>query len=330
MSGTSTGTSTPVTLSGVQNGKKTRSWFVTFWKKEYLQTELPEKAQYLIQCEDRTQAGQWHGHAFIYWKNARVWGACKELFGNDCHVEPAKINSRCIAYCKGLITHDEDPDAATVKFNIKEFGLEPMDNGVKRTIGELKKMDTWDDGDPHLYRIWKEIRRDERGKETLFKMLDQIRNDNLTAPSIIYVHGKSGVGKTYYAYKHACIEYPNQLIGCIKFDQNGFATIINETAKCFVIEEFRDSCITAQEFLQLTDKYIRTLNVKGGHAVLDFEKLYICSIIPITDLYKKAGEVNVQFRRRVTMYHEMTSKEEQETPLDFDLEKLYSKFPVIG
>lgn len=324
MSEQANGTGTPGnTSAGVQYMPKRRNYFITFWDRVYRHAELPKGAQFLIECDDQTQEGRWHGHAFIYFKNPIAFSTVKKLFGKDSHVEKPVSNSRCIAYVRGEISHSNDPDDTTTKTNIREFGLMPMDNGIRRTVGELKNMDNPDELDGHLYNIWKKVRRDQRAEDALDEVLNKIRKEALQAPDIIYVTGKSGAGKTWYAYKHSCIEYDNKDIGVIKFDQNGFATVIREQAKCFIIEEFRDSCITAQEFLQFTDKYVRTLNTKGGYALLNYEKLYICSIKPIEELYKSAGEVNTQFQRRVKWVHKLTAKEEAEVPLDFDVEKLF-------
>ena len=92
-------------------------------------------------------------------------------------------------------------------------------------------------------------------------------------------------------------EYKKQEIGKITL-KNDFFDIVNENAKCYVIEEFRPSQIKASDFLQLTDKYGYRCNIKGGFVTLRPEKIIICSIIPPEQIYRE--EVNKQFMRRIT------------------------------
>ena len=175
-----------------------------------------------------------------------------------------------------------------------EWGDRPH-QGCK-SIKELKELDS-DDVPPNYYRIKKEIDRNEKDKNDFFDMLAEIEKDELKAPDIVYITGGTGKGKTYTAYKLALKEYKKEEIGKLTL-KNDFFDVINEKAKCYVIEEFRPSQIKASDFLQLTDKYGYRANVKGGFVSLRPEKLIICSIIPLNEIYKE--EINKQFIRRVT------------------------------
>ena len=104
-------------------------------------------------------------------------------------------------------------------------------------------------------------------------------------------------GQTYSAYKRALKEYPKIEIGKLTL-KNDFFDVVNKSAKCYVIEEFRPSQIKASDFLQLTDKYGYRANIKGGFVSLRPEMIIICSIIPPEQIYKE--EVNKQFMRRIT------------------------------
>ena len=179
---------------------------------------------------------------------------------------------------------------------IDELGTIRYSGNIK-TIEDLKEMDI-KDVPPNYYNIKKKIDEEENDKITFFNMLDEIKNDELKAPEIIYITGDSGKGKTYTAYKKALEKYDKKDIGKLTL-KNDFIDVINEKAKCFVIEEFRPSQIKASDFLQLTDKYGYRANIKGGFITLRPEMIIICSIIHPTLLYNDS-EKNKQFIRRIT------------------------------
>lgn len=175
-----------------------------------------------------------------------------------------------------------------------EWGERPH-QGLK-TVGQLKQMEA-DDVPPQYYRIKREIDAREQDEQNFFEMLGEIEQDQLRAPQIVYITGGTGKGKTYRAYKMALNNYPKEDIGKLTL-KNNFFDVINEHAKCFIIEEFRPSQISASDFLQLTDKYGYRANIKGGFVSLRPEMLIICSIKPPEEIYK--DEVNQQFLRRIT------------------------------
>ena len=168
--------------------------------------------------------------------------------------------------------------------------LNGWDHDVVAALVGLKTINEFDD-------VLRLVKRQEEGEQNFFEMLGEIERDELKAPQIIYITGGTGKGKTYKAYKLALSNYPKEDIGKLTL-KNNFFDVINESAKCFIIEEFRPSQITASDFLQLTDKYGYRANIKGGFVSLRPEMLIICSIKPPEEIYK--DEVNQQFLRRIT------------------------------
>lgn len=175
-----------------------------------------------------------------------------------------------------------------------EWGERPH-QGLK-TVKELKAMDI-EEVPPQYYRIKKEIDAEKDDENNFLEMLNEIENDELKAPKIIYITGGTGKGKTYKAYKIALQNYSKNEIGKLTL-KNDFFDVVNKKAKCFVIEEFRPSQIKASDFLQLTDKYGYRANIKGGFVSLRPEMIIICSIIEPEKIYKE--EINQQFIRRIT------------------------------
>lgn len=203
----------------------------------------------------------------------------------------------------------------------------PKLNGGMKTIKDIKEMDENDiDELPVIYRnVAKKIKDEQREEEGFDKMLDEIRNDELKAPEIIYIYGNTGNGKTYNGYKLAVKKYENKDIGRLTFN-GGFIDITKPNAKCFVVEEFRPSQIPAANFLQLIDKYGYKCNVKGSFQYLRPECIIICSIKNPYDIYN--DEINGQFIRRITKLYKainQTIEEVDKNVRDLEYEDKYTE-----
>lgn len=221
-----------------------------------------------------------HYHIYIHFRNL-IKLSVKKCCG--AHVEIVRGSYKDnLAYCtkQGPLTD--------------EWGEKPH-QGVK-TIKELQEMNI-EDVPPQYYNIKSKIDQKKHDEDIFFEMLDEIEHDELKAPEIVYITGGTGKGKTYKAYKSALKEFEKSKIGKLTL-KNDFFDVVNESAECFVIEEFRPSQIKASDFLQLTDKYGFRCNIKGGFATLRPKKIFICSIIPPEQIYKE--EINKQFLRRIT------------------------------
>lgn len=239
---------------------------------------------FLISCREiAPTTGHEHIHMYVHFD--QPYKLSKKILSYGAHVE----------ICKGSPKQNIDYVSKDGDI-IEEWGTRPSQGA--RTVAEMKEMSV-EEVSPQYYKIKKQIDEDERSKNTFFDMLDEIRNDNLKAPEIVYITGPSGKGKTFTAYKMAVEKYTNNEIGKLTLNNN-FIDIVNENAKCFVIEEFRDSQIRASDFLQLTDKYGYRANTKGGFCTLRPEMIIICSIKHPSTIYH--DEVNVQFMRRITSH----------------------------
>lgn len=260
-----------LTLNEINREKELIEGLKSYKSLRYLMIGALEKAP---------KTGHEHKHIFAYFS------------------VPIKLNIKKCAGCHVEITRGtfkDNYEYLTKEGDLTyEYGEKPH-QGVK-TIKELKQADI-DDIPPQYYNIKERIDRKQKEETEFFEMLEEIENDNLKAPNVIYITGGTGKGKTYKAYKIALSKYKKNEIDKITL-KNDFFDIINENAKCYIIEEFRPSQIKASDFLQLTDKYGYRANVKGGFVSLRPETLIICSIIEPEKIYKE--EVNKQFLRRIT------------------------------
>lgn len=238
--------------------------------------------QYLISCEELAPTtGHKHIHIYVYFKNP-IKLSVKKCCG--AHIER----------CRG--TPKQNIEYIIKDGNIlDEIGDRPH-QGIK-SIKELMEC-TREEVPAQLIRIY-DNEKDKMDKQKCFMdMLDEIDKDNLQGPKVIYISGPSGKGKTYTAYKKALSMYPKENIGKITLN-NGFADIVNDNAKCFIIEEFRPSDIKGSKLLEMIDKYGASINTKGGFKYLRPECYIIASIVNPYDLYTNE-EHNKQFIRRIT------------------------------
>ena len=260
-----------LTLNDVSKIEELKQNIMTYKSLRYLMIGAIEKAP---------TTGHEHVHIYAYFKTPLKL-SIKKCCG--AHVEPTKG------------TFNDNLQYLTKDGNLTfEWGERPH-QGLK-TVKELREMNA-DDVPPQYYNIKTKIDQKKHDEDVFFQMLDEIENDELKAPDIVYITGGTGKGKTYTAYKRALKEFEKSKIGKLTL-KNEFFDIINENAECFIIEEFRPSQIKASDFLQLTDKYGFRCNIKGGFCTLRPKKIFICSIIPPEQIYKE--EINKQFLRRIT------------------------------
>lgn len=279
-------------------------------KYEALKNDLLalKTCDYFISCEEVAPTTG-HKHIHIYVHFSQTYRISKKLMKHKAHIEICKGSPKQnIAYI------EKDGNI------LDEIGERPT-QGIK-SVKELKEANI-NDIDPHLYNIKCKIDDKAKDEEQFMNMLEEIEKDELKAPEIIYICGDSGAGKTYKAYKIALSKFDKKDIGKLTIENN-FIQITNEKAKCYVIEEFRPSQIKAASFLQLTDKYGYTCNIKGSFKSIRPECIIIASIIKPEELYVNE-EINKQFTRRITQIINLGYEEDKEEEEDKnnDEDKLY-------
>lgn len=267
------------------------------WRKIDLYMRKRKQPTYSLVCE-HDGPDYPHIHCLYQYDKPKIVNS-KFLFG--AHIETHVWSpQKYVEYCKAL---DEKHKSLGVNSTVIWEEGELRKAGGSHTIADLKAMscDEREQISMQYTNIVEKMNEKQRSKESFMSMLDEIDKDDLQAPLIIYITGMSGQGKTYNAYKLALKLFQKHEIGRISFNNN-FATVDNEEAKCFVIEEFRPSQLAAADFLQFTDKYGYHVNVKGGSIYLRPQSIIICSIFDVNDIYKE--EINVQFQRRVSCIYQ--------------------------
>lgn len=236
-----------------------------------------------------------------------------------------KLHGAHIEYLRGtpqeaytyLMCEDEKHKTKGITCKVIEEQGSIRRHGRTLNVKEVLKADYEElkDLDFRFYNAAKKIKEEANDEETFMQMLEEIKNNTLKGPEIIYIYGDPGSGKTYGAYKEALKKYETKDIGKI-YINNNFFKFINENAKCFIIEEFRDSQLAASEFLQLTDKYGYTAATKGGFKTIRPECIIICCYKNPNEIYINQNENNKQFKRRVSKFYICDNKELKEIDIN--------------
>lgn len=272
---------------------KSRRFFLTFWK------EIPEIIQhpglvYGCQCYDQTteeHGGKFHGHAFLYFKNAISINTIKKHYGNDCHNETIKTtsNSECINYIM-----NPEHKHATHKFNRIEFGNKPCDNGHHITTDKAIQMEDYEVLDLNPRDAAMVMNLKEK-----FKNEDMDIEDFAKDVQVYYIYGPSGSGKTERAKQ--IIRENGGKFSNAKFDGTFWSGIKNHKCNIILVDDFRDSQMKAAEFINLIDYNKHTMNRKNGSELNDYNIVIITSIQNPEHIYPnmKDKEPKKQWLRRM-------------------------------
>lgn len=112
--------------------------------------------------------------------------------------------------------------------------------------------------------------------------------------SVIYITGESGAGKSKLAY-----EMLNGKAFYVK-DETQWWTGYNGE-KYVLMDDFRDSWMTHNQFIKLTDRYPHRVKVHGNIVQMRATTFVITSVIPPDQLYAHCSdEPRMQVSRRIT------------------------------
>jgi len=140
--------------------------------------------EYLTFGREKGESGTPHLQGYIYFPNAKSLQSVRKLLPR-CHVEPAKTISAAIEYCH------KDGDFV-------EFGRRPIDPKAK---GKLEK-ERWDSVWEHavagdIESIPTDVRVRYYGALRRIERDYMVKPGDLDAPCGTWIHGKSGVGKSF-------------------------------------------------------------------------------------------------------------------------------------
>lgn len=264
---------------------KSRAYCLTI--NNYVETDERQLADlgrsipgcYVIYGRETGESGTPHLQVYLRFGNARSFDTIKKLFPR-AHIEIARGSPQDnITYCS--------KDGA-----FEEYGRRPS-QGSRSDLEEIKvSLDNGtamaDIAEQHFGQFCRYHKGFQRYLELMLEKRDK------PVPVVIYIHGKTGTGKTRYVYdKEADLwTYPGK---------GWFDGYTGQKAALF--DDFRaDDGISFGFILRLLDRYRLRVPVKGGHVPWVPERIYITSNKAPKDIWGgwMTSEELAPFLRRIT------------------------------
>lgn len=236
---------------------------------------------YIIACRE-TAPTTGHVHYHIY---------AHHYDGRTLHVK--RMCGAHIEICRGNVQQNID----YIKKNgdiVLEEGIKPISNTL--SIRELKNISNEDElPDWKQYHLWSQLRNSQ--------CIDI--NDWHKDVKVYYISGNSGVGKSKMA-KEIILQHKDTygtMVSIAKYS-NGYWNNVHGDCKILLYDDFRDSSLPANEFINLIDYNKHPMNTKGSSIINNYLLIIITSVIPIECLYiNMPDEPRTQWIRRIINIH---------------------------
>lgn len=242
--------------------------------------------QYLLCCEHHGNENK-HYHLFVQFTKT-TYLSYKHLYG--AHLDECRGSAQQnIEYCWARDRkHKELGVTATL---IDEIG-EPKYKGGDWSVKTIRELDSPDELPALHYNVYKKIKRDT----TVTKAKDFRKH-----VKVYWIQGPSGVGKSNKAIDLAS-EWEETLecgTDFVKF-VNGFYLGCTPTAKVAIYDDFRDSHMSASEFINFIDYNKHWMNIKGDSILNNYNCIIITSVQKFERIFRNVDdEPRAQWERRI-------------------------------
>lgn len=221
-----------------------------------------------------------HIHIHIYAHFTDSYKLNKKIVGTHAHIEVCKGSPQAnINYIK------KDGDV------IDEWGTEPHQGF--HTVRDLKECSDPEDLDWRQYNTYMKIKNAPK-KVSLKSWNKDVK--------IWYIWGPSGSGKSTMAEKILRDEGFDEFEE-VKHTGDFWNGVIDGKGAC-VYDDWRDSHMTASEFINFIDYRSHNLNIKGGAVRNEYNLIVITTVQDPDSIYGcLQGEPREQWRRRIKTVH---------------------------
>jgi hypothetical protein len=262
------------------NGNKnqrSRGWCFTW--NNYTEDDFNHvkeiECEYLVVGKEVGESGTSHLQGYIYFKEAKSWLKMRKLLCDKAHIEATKGTPvQASKYCK------KDGDffeRGNLPGQGKRSDLEEVVAAVNEGL-DLVTIAT-------LFPIqWVKF---EKGIRSLHEMKQEDRSER---PICIWLWGKAGVGKSFYA-----INIHGKVNVFIKDEAKWWGTYNHEEA--ILIDDFDPHEWSYRRFLRLLDEGKYVGETKGGHIKINSKYIYISCEYPPEHFWdgNKLDQVETRF-----------------------------------
>lgn len=229
-----------------------------------------------------------HYHIYAQYTNTLKFDS-RYLYG--AHIEKAMGSSQqCMDYCKGL---DEKHIALNITCTVIHEQGTPKEKGGRR-IKDIMKMSDEEimELDANLYNSAMKIRACRKIK------VGEWHKDI----KVYYIWGPSEAGKSKKAEEIVKENGFTEFTEVKHIGQFWHGIYDSEITGAAIYDDFRDSHMTASEFINFIDYNIHTLNFKGGSAKNMLKLIIITSVQNPQEIYKNMkDEPRKQWTRRLNI-----------------------------
>jgi hypothetical protein len=142
----------------------------------------------------------------------------------------------------------------------------------------------------------------QRSLENKLKYVERVRD---FLPTVVWVYGESGIGKSRWARA----DFEKVTGGCDIYEQDGTKWWDGYDAhEGVIMDDMRGSDYKMNWFLKLIDRYGFRVQTKGGYRQMLAKYMYITSIKHPSEAYSMEGEPINQLLRRISRIVKLTKK----------------------
>lgn len=236
-----------------------------------------KSCDYFISCKELAPTTN-HEHIHVYAHFTSNYRLSQKILKFNTHVE----------LCKG--SPQQNIEYIRKDGNIlDEWGDEPHQGFHK--VADLKAIDNPDQLNWNEYNTWVRIHNaPQKVKVT------EWRKD----VKVYYIWGPSGIGKSN-KIQELLVQEGIEEFEELKHIGEFWHGVIDGKGTC-VYDDWRDSHMTASEFINFIDYRVHSLNIKGGSVKNNYTKIFISTVQDPNEIYRNLqGEPREQWMRRITI-----------------------------
>lgn len=270
----------------VGRSSKSRTWFVTSFQDPLHHFE---NAVYEAWCSDTSKpehGSKFHYHHVIHFKNPISFNTMKKAYPTAHFGPPKKDLWACVNYIK------ENKNGR--KYDVGELGTLPVSHRFA-SIKEVKEMtvEQRDELGINYYNVVQKINTAPKK----VKVGEWIKN-----VKVYYIWGPSGALKSTKA-EEILVNEKYEDFEEVKHIDSFWHDVVDAQGAC-VYDDWRDSHMSASEFINFIDYRTHNMNIKGGSIRNNYKLIIITSVQDPEKIYKNLpDEPRKQWMRRMEIIH---------------------------
>lgn len=248
------------------------------------------EVSYIVYGKEVGELGTPHLQGFVTFRKSTRLPALKKIHPT-AHWEPAKAEDAAANYCmkdkEYTIRDNREPGRRS---DMIQFIEKIKETGLQEAVEEFPR----------------EYVKYHSGFDKL--ALRICKTKERQPPTVIWLYGDTGAGKTRYVYDHHPLDDIWQSGTNLKWYDRYHGQPVA------LLDDFREKNIEFSFLLRLLDRYPLTVEVKGGTTIWSPQIIYITSSRSPEHMYVANGEDNQQLLRRITHIVECRFGAEIEIP----------------